>query len=138
MFKRIVLATDGTPVIERVVIFAGHIARTEHAEIVVVHAYDLPYQYESYAGFDLLREHYAAVAKAVVDDVVEELIADGVSARGVVHQGSAANVITSLASELQADLIVMGTRNGSILQHTLGSVSAQVLRYAHCPVLQVP
>jgi nucleotide-binding universal stress UspA family protein len=32
----------------------------------------------------------------------------------------------------------MGTRGSSNLQDILGSVSAQVLRSAHCPVLQVP
>lgn len=32
----------------------------------------------------------------------------------------------------------MGTRSGNNLQAMLGSVSAYVLRHAHCPVLQYP
>jgi nucleotide-binding universal stress UspA family protein len=138
MFKRILLATDGSPVAEREVLYAEHLARVEPAEIIVLHAYEPPARYASYAGYDRLLEGYRAIAQAVVDDVVNELHEDGVPARGEVRTGPAAEAIISAAADHDVDLIVMGTRGSSNLQAILGSVSAQVLRYAHCPVLQIP
>lgn len=138
MFKRILLATDGSPVIEREILYAGHLAQVEHAEIIVLHAYEVPARYASYAGYDLLLERYRDVAQALIDEAVEELREDGARAVGELRTGLAAEAIIAAALDHDVDLIVMGTRGSSNLQQMLGSVSAQVLRYAHCPVLQIP
>jgi nucleotide-binding universal stress UspA family protein len=139
MFKRILLATDGSPIIERVVLFAGHVARVEQAEVIVMHAYDLlNSRYEHYAGYEALTEQYRALAQSVVDDAVTQLREDGIQARGELRAGPAADAIIAAAIDYDISLIVMGTRGSSNLQDILGSVSAHVLRYARCPVLQVP
>jgi nucleotide-binding universal stress UspA family protein len=138
MFKRILLATDGSPVIEREVLYAEHLARVEPAEIIVLHAYEPPVRYELYPGYDQLLQQYHAIAQAVVDDAVNELREDGVQARGEQRIGSAAEAIISAAADYEVDLIVMGMRGSSNLREMLGSVSAQVLRHARCPVLQIP
>lgn len=138
MFKRILLATDGSPVVEREVLYAGHVARVEEAEIIVLHAYELPDRYTSYRGYDALADQYRAVAQALVDEAVNQLREDGLQARGELRTGPAAEAIITAAAEHNIDLIVMGTRGSSNLREMLGSVSTQVLRYAHCPVLQVP
>lgn len=138
MFKRILLATDGSPIVEREILFAGHMARVEEAEILVLHAYELPSRYESYAGYDDLAEQYRGVVAALVEEVVTQLREDGVNARGELRTGPAAEAIITAASEHNIDLIIMGTRGSTNLSDMLGSVSAQVLRYARCPVLQVP
>jgi nucleotide-binding universal stress UspA family protein len=138
MFKRILLATDGSPVVERQILYAEHLARVESAEIIVLHAYAPPEHYANYAGYDQLLEQYRVVAQAVVDEAVNELRDDGVTARGEVRLGLAAEAILSAASDADIDLIVLGRRGGGSLQELLGSVSAQVLRHARCPVLQIP
>ena len=138
MFKRILLATDGSPVVEREVLFAEHLARVEPAEIIVLHAYEPPARYAGYAGYEQLLEQYHAVARALVEDTVNELREDGVPARGEQRIGPAAEVIISAVDELNIDLIVMGMRGSSNLREIIGSVSTQVLRYARCPVLQIP
>ena len=138
MFKRILLATDGSPVIEREVLYAEHLARVEPAEIIVLHAYEPPARYELYPGYDQLLQQYHAIAQAVVDDAVNELREDGVQARGEQRIGPAAEAIISAAADYEVDLIVMGMRGSSNLREMLGSVSAQVLRHARCPVLQIP
>lgn len=138
MFKRILLATDGSPVIEREILYAAHLARVEGAEIVVLHVYEPPTRYESYAGYEQLVAQHRMVAQAVVDEAVNELREDGATARGELRLGPAAEAIISAAQEYSADLIVMGTRGSSNLRDMLGSVSAQVLRRAHCPTLQIP
>lgn len=138
MFKRILLATDGSPVVEREVLYAGHMARVEQSEILVLHAYEPPERYASYPGYEALVDQHRAVAQALIDEVVQQLREDGVTARGELRIGAAAEAIIAAAADHNIDLIIMGTRGSSNLRDMLGSVSAQVLRYAHCPVLEVP
>jgi nucleotide-binding universal stress UspA family protein len=137
MFKRILLATDGSPAVERIVLYAGHLARVEGAELVVVHAYELPPAYATVEGFEQLQESYQRLARALVDDVVRQLREDGAQALGEVRTGPAAVAILAAAADHDSDLIVMGTRGHGSVQEMIGSVSAQVLRFARCPVLQV-
>jgi nucleotide-binding universal stress UspA family protein len=138
MFKRILFATDGSPAVERGVLYVGHIARLEQAEVIVVHAYEPPDRYEGYPGYPELVDTYRAVAQALLEDMVQQLGEDGVQVEGELRVGPAAEAIVAAAKDHDIDLIVMGTRGKSNLQDILGSVSAQVLRSAHCPVLEIP
>ena len=138
MFKRILLATDGSPAMERQILYAEHLARVEPAEIIVLHAYAPPGHYANYPGYDQLLDQYRTVAQAVVDEAMHELQEDGVAARGEIRVGAAADAILSAAMEHDIDLIVLGRHSSGNIQELLGGVSAQVLRHAHCPVLQIP
>ena len=51
--------------------------------------------------------------------------------------GEPAEELVRKAHELDADLIVVGRRSRSPLRRLLGSVSARVVRRAHCDVLVV-
>jgi nucleotide-binding universal stress UspA family protein len=62
MFKRILLTTDGSPAIERALLYAEHLARVEQAQIIVLHAYEPPGRYAGYTGYEQLLERYQAVA----------------------------------------------------------------------------
>ena len=45
-------------------------------------------------------------------------------------------LITGVAEEIGADLIVVGSRGlGGLKRALMGSVSESVVRHAHCPVL---
>jgi len=52
-----------------------------------------------------------------------------------VRIGSVRDVVNELATELDADVIVIGSRNPSITTHLLGSNASGVVRHAHIPVL---
>jgi nucleotide-binding universal stress UspA family protein len=57
-------------------------------------------------------------------------------ARAHLRSGRADEEIVVLAEELGANLIVMGCRGrGAVRRVLMGSVSASVVRHAHCPVL---
>jgi nucleotide-binding universal stress UspA family protein len=137
MFKRILVATDGSPVSERLVLYVEHLARIESAEIIVLHAYEPPTDYADYTGYDQLLASYRAVAQAIVDDMRNALQEYGISAATVLCLGSAADAILAAAADQNADLIVIGTPGKNSVREFLGGVSTQVLRQAHCPVLQV-
>ena len=137
MFKRILVATDGSPVSERLVLYVEHLARVESAEIVILHAYEPPASYAGYSGYDQLVASYRAVAQALVDDMSNALQEYSISAGIELRAGPAAEAILAAAAELNADLIVIGTSGNASVREFLGGVSTQVLRHAHCPVLQV-
>jgi nucleotide-binding universal stress UspA family protein len=55
---------------------------------------------------------------------------------GHIRSGSAAEAILQVAADIEADVLVLGTHRRTGLQKLLlGSVAAQVLHGAHCPVL---
>lgn len=139
MFKRILFATDGSVAAERVLLYVEHVAKVEQAEVIVGHAFELPTRYNTVEGYDELVEKYSMVAQAVVDAAVAELQQADVNARGLSRLGPAAQVILTVAEEVDANLIVMGARGApSLAEVLLGSVSQQVIRHSRCPVLVVP
>lgn len=139
MFSKVLFAHDGGMLAERAMVYLEHIARVEEAEVIVVHAYQLPERYATTEGYDALRAQYEAVAQEIVDDAVEYLQECGVTARGLVLSGDTGRAILETADREDVSLIVIGSRGpSSVADLMLGNVSMEVLRYAHCPVLVVP
>lgn len=139
MFTRILFAHDGGMLAERALVYLEHVARVEKAEVIVLHAYKPPERYSATDGFDALRAQYESVAQEIVDDAVAYLQEREVIARGLALSGDTARTILETAVQEDASLIVIGSRGpSSMADLVLGSVSLEVLRHAHCPVLVVP
>lgn len=141
MFKTIIMAIDGSPAVERLLIFTEHLARHADGQVIVVHAYEPPAVYEWTEGYETLEAQYAKVAEEVVADAVEALTKVGVSASADIRRGPAAPAILDAARVHGADLIVMGSRaqsQDSMADALLGSVSSAVVRNTYCPTLLVP
>jgi nucleotide-binding universal stress UspA family protein len=139
MFRKIIYANEGSPASDRALLYVEHLARSNQAEVVVIHAFEVPHRYSTTDVYDELRETIEKASWAVVDDAVQELENADVLVRGLVREGPAARVILEVAEEENASLIVLGTRGpSSTAELLLGSVSAEVLRFARCPVMAVP
>jgi nucleotide-binding universal stress UspA family protein len=67
----------------------------------------------------------------------EELLRRHVEARYHELGGEPAEALLEKAEELEADLIVIGRRNGGALPAPIGSVSSKIVRDAPCDVLVV-
>ena len=64
--------------------------------------------------------------------------AGGTVAQAHLMMGDAAREIVHLAGDIEAGLVVMGSRGrGGISRALMGTVSDSVVRHAHCPVLVV-
>ena len=141
MFKTIIMATDGSPAVERLLVYTEHMARRSDAQVIVVHAYEVPSAYEWTESYEALRAQYEAVANEVAEDAVDALRKIGIHAVADVREGPAAQAILDAVGVHEADLIIMGSRaqkRESVAEILLGSVSSVVLRRTYCPVLLVP
>ena len=124
---------------ERALVYLEHIARIENAQVIVLHAYQVPDRYAATEGYEALAAQYQVVAQEIVDDAIEHLQERDVNAQSLVLPGDSAQVILETAEREEISMIVMGTRGPSnIADVMLGDVSLEVLRNAHCPVLVVP
>ena len=81
---------------------------------------------------------FQRAAREAVERVASELGDLAPDVQTLVWNGSPADEIVRAAKELEADLIVVGSRgSGRVDSLIMGSVSHRVLNYAHCPVLMV-
>ena len=139
MFRKILFANEGSSAGDRALLYVEHLAREENAEVIVLHAFQVPASYFTSESYEELHQAFQKAAWSVVDDSVGELERTGVLVRGIVREAPAARAILEVADEEGASLIVLGTRGPSSAQELLlGSVSTEVLRLSRCPVMAVP
>jgi nucleotide-binding universal stress UspA family protein len=82
-----------------------------------------------------VREDVASRYQALVDEAAERLKARGLSAEGVVKDGSPGKVIVEDAKVWGADLIVVGSHGrGGLGRLLMGSVAQYVVDHAQCSV----
>jgi nucleotide-binding universal stress UspA family protein len=138
MFKKIVLALDGSAESLAAIPYARELVQREGGSIEAIHVREL---LMSRAGGQTLNANEDEMA-ASVQRAVDELAQAGVSVTLDVASAAAggpAQVIADLARRSQADVIVVGTRGrGQVAGLLLGSVTQRLLHLAHCPVLAVP
>jgi nucleotide-binding universal stress UspA family protein len=83
-------------------------------------------------------ERAARELDGVLQAAVASISETGVAARRRLGVGRPATLIVELASELRAELVIVGSRGrGPLASMLLGSVSAEVVDRAPCPVLVV-
>ena len=77
------------------------------------------------------------VGRSAASDARSRLLDRHVEARYLEPSGEPAELLVEAATQLGADLVVVGRRNRSPLRALLGSVSSRVVRRAPCDVLVV-
>ena len=144
MFKRILLAVDGSSISDLALTEAVKLAREQQAELRIVHVVDRvtfnmdsPIGVEEFweavrkSGQQVLESAKAAAQKARVE-VETKLLEVGTMGQRV------AELVSVEAEEWPADLIVIGTHGRRGFSHLLlGSVAESVIRIATKPVLLV-
>jgi nucleotide-binding universal stress UspA family protein len=140
VFKRILLATDGSSHAEKALEYAQDLALRDYAE-VVVHAFEQVSTYPSYQeafwGDRILARHIAA-GQEVANEAAQKLQEAGIDVIVEVLEGPPANAILRVADVRQPDLIVIGSRgHGELASLLLGSVSHRVLAHTRAPVMVV-
>jgi nucleotide-binding universal stress UspA family protein len=139
MFKRIVWATDGSEAADRALPIATELATGEGRSLVVVHTKER-FVGGAGTGYTVLADEDELEAK--IRAQVDQLREEGLDATFQLASGAAGNtahLVADAAREVEADLIVVGTRGHSpVAGLLLGSVTQRLLHISPCPVLAVP
>jgi nucleotide-binding universal stress UspA family protein len=140
--KKILIATDGSPAALKAVELGLELAEEHGAQVTFVHvapaADVLPVSGFAMAGPVSVPHELDEHDHAMLDEALELAEQQGVPALTRLLVGGAARQIVAYADEVDADLIVVGSRGlGAIGSTLLGSVSRKVLHDAKRPVLIV-
>ncbi len=132
----VVVGIDGSRFSQRAAARALELAKDYGAILEATAALDAPPWFMEEAPE--VAEAITRKLQKLVDQVAGQAEAMGIPCQGWVRQGPAYRVITELAQELQAGLIVVGSHGRTGLKRLLmGSVTERVIGYATCPVLVV-
>ncbi len=146
MFKKILLATDGSASAQKSAEAAAEIAQKFEGQLLVLHVFNPVLAPAPMAGAAELPASYEQDTKRYSKNVqseVEQQMNNLLSEYDVEYTmrwelGHPLERIVSVAQEEQTELIVMGSRGlGTFKSLLLGSISDGVVYHAHCPVLIV-
>lgn len=143
MYETIVVGTDGSPTASEAVRVAGSLAKLCGATVHVVTAYRPVSEMFFHPEFATLPAEFhdqidpAGGALQAAEHAAAKLPED-VRGAPSARAGSAADVLCDAATELGADLIVVGNRGMTGARRLLGSVPNSVAHHAPCAVLIVP
>jgi nucleotide-binding universal stress UspA family protein len=155
MFKKLLVALDGSENSARASQAATELAEKLKAELIVLHAITPPALYyhteTSPEGpvieppthekeIDLYLEYARRVGRGIVDPTVSEAKKRGITVKADLPEATSSLVetIVNQAVKENADLIIVGTRGlGGFKKLLMGSVSNGVVSHAHCPVLVI-
>ena len=139
--RRILVPVDFSKHAEAVVAWAAHLAEEHGSEIVLLHVYHLPVEFQQMEGAYLPGDFWNSVkedAKQQLESLGDQLRAQGLSVTEITREGYPATVIEEEVERRQADMIVIGSRGRTGLKHMLlGSIAERVVQKAPCPVLTV-
>ncbi|MEJ2735883.1 MAG: universal stress protein [Anaerolineae bacterium] len=136
MFKRILLATDGSSHAQEALAYAQGLALRDEAQIIVVHAFDPVPTYLGESWGDQVIARQVSLGEGVAKNAAQRLGKAGVDVITEVLEGPPADAILRVADVRECDLIVMGSRgHGTLASLLLGSVSHRVLAHARVPVM---
>lgn len=140
MPTRILLATDGSDDAAAAARTATELSNKLGAGLEVVYVGEAPLVYRpEYHGYQTLLESQRAEARRLLDEQAERVAAAGGDVtQAHLRMGRPDAEIVALAEEIEADLIVIGSRGlGPLRRALIGSVSASVVHHAHTSVLVV-
>jgi len=142
MYKRILLAYDGSAPGQQALLDSHEIAQWSHAELTLIAVMPFPIAAIGPEGGvydEKLEETEKQRYRAILDAGVRRLAEAGLSAGGEVVTGDAVQEIAGAASRIGADLIVVGHKHleGWAARWWRGSVSKALIEHAPCSVLVV-
>src|SRR5471032_518168 len=145
MFKRIVVAIDGSRTSRRAFESALELAVTHGAVLQPYYVVENAPVYYDVPGYDpsILRDELADQGAKLANEANAEMKQRGVQGAVVIAEGSSvddvAEMVLAAAAAFNADLLVMGTHGRKGFQRLLlGSVAERCLRQATLPVLLIP
>ena len=131
--ERILLPTDGSEDAVRATEAASDLAKRSGAELHVVHVW------HDVRGFahDFVKRELKRQGQEILDEQVERIRASGGEvAKAYIRKGRTSNEVIALCKEIDAGLLVVGSRGlGTVQRILMGSQSEEIVHHAQVPVL---
>lgn len=149
MLHQILVAVDGSDHANKAVDLAADLAKRYEADLSVLHvmtdpgSYTIPPSLKEFAALEqvFLTEHdlLEGAAESIVERAAGRIERTGLDRpKTEIAAGHPAHVIVDRATEIDADMIVMGSRGlGGVESMLLGSTSHKVAHLAACTVVTV-
>lgn len=139
MFKKILVPTDASEYSRRALKTALELARSVHAEVVLLHVSYTPQAYWGYTisyGITVTQEQLDQNGDLALEATLSGIDSEQVVINKRVESGHPVTIILEQIKKENIDLVIMGSHGyGAIAGSVLGSVSQRVLQRASCPVL---
>ena len=138
--NRILVTTDFSVESKKALPYAAAFAERIGGEIALLNVLELPPRFAGLETLAGLHSGDAAMGRVYggLDKLASQAFPPKTRVTTHARSGKPFSVITKLARELEAGLIIMATHGYSGLKHAfLGSTTERVVRHAPCPVLAV-
>lgn len=136
--RRILVGTDGSDNARRASSWAAALAAACDAEVVAVHCLGLLF-HPSASDVEPAQPHRDEITALLDGEWTAPLRDAGVRHRTELRDGSPVSVLLAAADDVDADLVVVGSRGvGGFPGLLLGSTSTQLAQHSTRPVLIVP
>lgn len=134
MFKTVLFALDGSREAQDAIATVAKLVKTCNSRLVLVSVVEPPQPEEQPEP----RNSPEALAK-LLETVRDVFTQQGIETEEIEREGKPSFTICDVADEIEADLIVMGTRGlGLTDEGAADSVTNRVISLSPCPVLIVP
>jgi nucleotide-binding universal stress UspA family protein len=147
MIKKILVATDGSPIAQKAARYAVDLAKRLHASILIVSVIDerslinqvIPAETTSLNIMNTIEDYLRTAARRYIEAIEKLCTKYRVRSKSVIITGFPAEDIVKTAERSKADLIVVGSHGRSALAAAMvGSVTYGVIhKDASIPVLVV-
>jgi nucleotide-binding universal stress UspA family protein len=142
MYKRILLAYDGSDAGQKALLDTREVAQWSKSELFLIAVMPSAMSFVGLEGgvYDMeLEEREKTKHQAVLADGLRRLAEAGYAARGEVLVGEAVEEITRYAQKIEANLIVVGHKHLAswTARWWRGSISGALIEHAPCSVLTV-
>lgn len=141
LYSKILVAYDGSDASDKALDSALKLAKLNHySKLDILHIFNLPtYVLGSSVVIPpiVIENNYLDYSEQVIGKIKEQIV-DFSNIHIEVRSGSITKEVLNYADEIQADLIIVGSRGlSSIGEFVLGSVSHNVVQHAKIPVLVI-
>jgi nucleotide-binding universal stress UspA family protein len=142
VYKKILVAVDGSEQSNKAAVHGAELAVKLGAELILFHVIPTLPSYASISPDQLgiihqgITEEFYSHGREILNQAKDDLAAYGINIATDFSVGHPADEICQKAAKCGCDLLIMGSRGlGQIKGYLMGSVSNRVCRLVDCPIL---
>jgi nucleotide-binding universal stress UspA family protein len=141
MYKKILVPLDGSPLAEAVLPHAEALAKSEHAEIIILRVPNVPvseFLSRDPMIAEMIHDDMEKESEEYVHNKVAALEKENIKVTGITKDGPVPDTILAVADETHADIIAMSTHGRTgVSRWLMGSVADKIIHHAHIPVMLI-